>query len=495
MKVRFVFAAVCLLLPALNLHADSSEEVKELKAEVRRMQADFEKAQKEYQEQIDRLTRRIDQLSGPSPASNPIEKPDERKNLEAQLAKELAGNSPTNSNGRSTSAEVKEAPFLSISPREGAVFRAGSAYMNMGFDAMMDAGFSTAKNPGDSLQLGDHDPLKRGFSLRNAEISLDGAVDPYFKAFANIVLKLDRDNETEIELEEVFAETTSLPLNLQLRAGQFFAAFGRQNAQHPHTWAFVDSPIILTRAFGPEGLRSIGTQLSWLAPTPFYSELFLGVFDGAGGTAFNFRNPGEPTSAGNQLRGHGTITRELRGPGDLVYVPRAVTSFEITDTQTLLFGLSGAFGPNDTGPHSRTEIYGGDVFWKWKSPNAHKGFPFVSWQTEVLRGRYGLDADPSGSVPAENQTDVGFYTQLLWGFHPGWVGGLRGEQVWSNDSPVVSPFRGDRTRISPVLSWYPTEFSKIRLQYNYDWGEQFSDEHSVWLQFEFQLGAHAAHKF
>jgi len=30
---------------------------------------------------------------------------------------------------------------------------------------------------------------------------VDGAVDPYLKGFGNIVLKLDDQNETEIELE------------------------------------------------------------------------------------------------------------------------------------------------------------------------------------------------------------------------------------------------------------------------------------------------------
>jgi len=45
------------------------------------------------------------------------------------------------------------------------------------------------------------------------------------------------------------------------------------------------------------------------------------------------------------------------------------------------------------------------------------------------------------------------------------------------------------------LTWYPTEFSKFRLQYNYDDRRDFGTDHSVWLQFEFLLGAHAAHKF
>ena len=57
------------------------------------------------------------------------------------------------------------------------------------------------------------------------------------------------------------------------------------------------------------------------------------------------------------------------------------------------------------------------------------------------------------------------------------------------------PLRADRTRISPNLTWYPTEFSKLRLQYNLDDRQDLGVDHSVWLQFEFILGAHAAHKF
>ena len=55
--------------------------------------------------------------------------------------------------------------------------------------------------------------------------------------------------------------------------------------------------------------------------------------------------------------------------------------------------------------------------------------------------------------------------------------------------------RATRWRISPNLTWYPTEFSKVRLQYNYDDRREVGVDHSVWLQFEFLLGAHAAHKF
>jgi hypothetical protein len=372
--------------------------------------------------------------------------------------------------------------------------------MNISFGTLLDFGASSDPDPSARLELGDHDPKKSGFTMPNAEIALNGAIDPYFEGFANIVLKLDQNNETSIELEEAFLQSTSLPANLQLKAGQFFANFGRQNSQHPHTWGFVDAPIILTRAFGPDGLRSLGAQLSWLVPTPFYTEVFLGVLDGQGGTAFSFRNPGEPDASGvNRFAGRATLDRHLQGGQDLVFTPRIAASFELTDTQTLVAGLSGAFGPNNTGPNARTEIYGVDLYWKWKPANAKAGFPFVSWQTEALTRRFDAGADSSATppLPAEKLEDWGLYTQVLWGFEPRWVTGLRWDYADGNTAAFdpLDPFRGERWRISPVLTFYPSEFSKIRLQYNYDHGEYFPAANSIWMQLEFSLGAHAAHKF
>ncbi len=369
--------------------------------------------------------------------------------------------------------------------------------MNISFDALMDAGWSTASDPSAQLELGDHDPIKRGFSMRNAEIAVDGAVDPYFKGFGNIVLKLDKNNDTSVELEEAYLQSTSLPENLQVKGGQFFASFGRQNSQHPHQWAFVDAPLISTRAFGPDGLRSLGAQVSWLAPTPFYTEAMLGIMDGQGGTSFSFRNPGDNVMGTNRFDGRATLDRDLRGPGDLVYVARLASSFDLTDRQTLVAGASAAFGPNDTGAETRTEVYGVDVYWKWKPANAHAGFPFVSWQTEAMYRDFQAGADPTAPLPAETLRDWGFYSQVLWGFKERWVAGLRGEYVNGNKG-AYDPndvFRGERTRVSPDLTFYPSEFSKLRLQYNYDHGALFGTEHSIWFQVEFLLGAHGAHKF
>lgn len=373
--------------------------------------------------------------------------------------------------------------------------QAAGAYMNVSFVGLTDFGWSTEPDV-TSLQVGDHDPKVRGFSIPNGELALDGTVDPHFQAFANIVYKLDREGETGVELEEMYFLTTALPGNLQLKGGQFFAEFGRQNTQHPHAWGFADQPLVLNRMFGGEGLRSQGARLSWLLPTSFYTEAMLGVFNSAGETTSSFRSEESP-----EIHGGAALDREVRDARDLLWVPHLSTSFELTSDQTLVLGASGAFGPNNSGAAADTRIWGGDLYWKWKSARALQGFPFVSFQTEAMWRDYEAaprapaDGDPLAILPAETLKDRGVYAQILWGIKPLVVAGLRGEFVSGDPGAFETAVRSDRTRFSPDVTWYPSEFSKVRIQYNYDHRDGLGSDHSIWGQVEFLLGAHAAHKF
>src|SRR3954449_7989252 len=370
-------------------------------------------------------------------------------------------------------------------------------YMNISFDSVFALAASSERHL-DRLEVGDHDPQQRGFNLRNAELALDGAVDPYFEGFANIVLKLDNDNETEIELEEAFLQTTSLPFGLQVKGGQFFAAFGRINPTHPHTWDFADAPLVHGRLLGPDGLRGVGAQISWTLPVAWYSQLMLGVQNGRGGTGYSFRNPGDDGIFFNRR----TTDREMRGLQDFVWIPRWENSVDLSPTQVVLAGVSGAFGSNETGANARTQIYGADVFYKWKSAHAEGGFPFVKWQSELMYRRFEAGRGMNETFPvAETFHDWGLYSQVLWGFRKGWVAGVRGDYLHMQNSRFTDDEdRQTRSRISANLTWYPTEFSKLRLQYNHDFLESnfflaSREVDSVFLQFEFILGAHGAHKF
>jgi hypothetical protein len=373
-------------------------------------------------------------------------------------------------------------------------------YINLSFDGLFTAGTSTA-NDIPVLEPGGHDPKQRGFTVQNLETVFEGNVDPYFRGQANIVMQITPQGETTIEAEEAYLETMSLPANLQVKAGQYFDQFGRLNPTHPHTWDFVDQPLVNARFLGEDGLRGAGAQLSWLAPTPFYSELYASVGNSAGSTAYSFRYNHE----GETFMGRPTINRGVTSFDDMLFVPRYVASFDLTDSQTIVAGTSAAFGPNSSGPDSQTQIYGVDLFYKWKSPHQHSGFPFVAWQTEAMMRRFEAGAYPGGPVlpalPAETIVDYGMYSQITYGFHKGWVAGLRGDYVWPGSTAQYEqilgpdPERASRWRISPDITYYPSEFSKLRLQYNFDHRDGIGNDNSVWLQFEFLLGTHAAHKF
>jgi len=514
----------------------SSSEMKELREQVKALTDAVKGLQQQVKDQqttIDRLNQQNNTIPE-SPEPSPIEAaatspspspaaaskgsghfPTEDSSVVASSATSAppaASNPGVNANGTSVgnfpttdASVVTSAPETISSTGAGASLvqpfgissNGGKNYMNISFDGMFALAYSSDKNL-DQIEVGDHDPMQRGFNARNIELAFDGAVDPYFEGFANIVFKLDNDNNTDVEVEEAFLQTTNLPFNLQLKGGQFFAAFGRINPTHPHTWDFADYPIVAGRFLGPDGLRGVGAQISWIVPVPWYSQLFLGVQNGRGETGYSFRNPGD----NGIFYGRETTDREMRGLEDFVWIPRWENSVDLTPTQVVLAGVSGAFGSNETGGTARTQIYGADVMYKWKSANAEGGFPFVKWQTEFMYRRFEAGTGMDDSFPvAETFHDWGMYSQVLWGFKKGWVAGIRGDFYNAQDSRYTDDIdRQSRSRISANLTWYPTEFSKIRLQYNHDFlYDSFffagQDVDSVFLQFEFILGSHGAHKF
>jgi hypothetical protein len=500
-------------------------DLEAVKRQLKEATESFQKAMEQQRQVIESLTKKVNQLETQQAGVT---------NQQAELKKLVqAGAAPATAEAAKDTALEKRG----WSPSDPIRVSRGAAYAELGAVATFAAGTSTARDIEGGTQPGGHDPNQRGFTMQGLELNLAGAVDPYFRGNANLLFSIDSGGESFLEVEEAWLETVSLPYNLQVRGGQILSDFGRLNTQHPHAWAFVDSSLVNTRLLGPDGLRNPGARVSWLAPTPFFTELSLGIQNSHGETASSFRSAGHSHGGEEEEEGlplgyrHPDNDRGFRHVDDLLFTPRFTTSFELTDAQTLLLGASGAFGPNNNGGggDTRTEIYGVDAYWKWKPVNHNGGFPFVSWQTEAMLRRYKLgafdwDEDGDGAVsdgevvntatglPAslrsETITDWGFYSQVLYGFRKGWVAGLRGDFVTGKRAdyerlPLTldgvalgrDPLREERWRISPNLTWYPTEFSKLRLQYNYDHRRQQGEDHSIWLQFEFLLGAHASHKF
>jgi hypothetical protein len=324
------------------------------------------------------------------------------------------------------------------------------------------------------LQSGGHDPTEAGFNLQQLEMAIGKAVDPYFRFDANVVF-----SSFGVEIEEAYATTLALPHGLQLRAGQFLTRIGRINATHPHSWDFVDQPFVIGRLFGGEGNRGLGAELSYLTPLPWYVELVASVTDAAGeATARSFFGPQD---------------LPVEGPLDLQSSLMARQFFALHDDWSLLWGLSVATGPNGTGHSNRTDIYATDLYLKYR-PITRASSTVVALQAEWFHRRR--------QVPEDLLADHGGYAQLFWRFARRW--GTAGRYEFgspaSGDGDAIDDldpeWTGSRHRASANLTFWPTEFSRLRLQGGIDLpGWRDAPIYALFLATEFSIGAHGAHTF
>ena len=306
------------------------------------------------------------------------------------------------------------------------------------------AGGSTANNSQiRELQGGEHDPRRRGFTFQQAELSFAGAIDPYFTAETYILA-----SEEDVELEEAFFRTTSLPKSLELKGGYFLTEFGLNNPTHPHSWAFIDQPVINTRLFGGEGQRAAGFRLNGLLPVPWFSELSFGAQDPTSSTMVSFQGSGHSHGdehgheeeehdeeeheeeeheheAGDSVGGFARVRSDDSELNELVYLLRWVNGWDMGRNTSAQVGLSGLYGSNSTGDDADTWIYGADFKMKWRPANNFRGWPFLTWESEVMYRDYEVDKDNPLFEPGTNDDlkDWGLYTQLIYGFKPRWETG------------------------------------------------------------------------
>jgi len=369
------------------------------------------------------------------------------------------------------------------------------------------------------LQAGDHDPRRRGFNVPSIELSFLGAIDPYLRGEVHLLYFLDPEGESNFEIEEAFAQTQRLPWGLeeqglQLEFGQMLTEFGRSNPRHVHAWHWQDQPVIASRFFGEDGMRNPGVRASWLMPLPWFAELHLGAQNAQGETMVSFLASDEVFDD-RPIGGRPFDSAGTRSVSDLVYLMRLVNAFDFSDTWTGQLGLSAVTGPNATGSDATTWIYGMDLTLKWRPLSTDRGWPFVSVEAELMKRDYEADSffgcpgdedecDDPISLGSDTLKDWGGYAQVLWGFRRGWSAGLRYEYATGSGGDVGEyasrsddPFRDDRHRVSPLLVFHPSEFSRLRFQYNYDRAQFLDDDdaHTVWLGLEFLFGQHPAHSF
>jgi hypothetical protein len=302
------------------------------------------------------------------------------------------------------------------------------------------------------------------FNFRSAEVGISASIDPYARAYAFF-----NGSKDGVEVEEAAMVTTSLPWNLQVRGGRFFAEFGRLAKFHPHEYAFVNTPLSLERIVGGES-KADGVELSYLFPTPFFLRATAGGYNKIG--AENER----------------LDDTKSRSWSRFTYLGRLQSYFDLTDSQSIEIGTSVAYTPSvriPDDPHggSRT-MTGVDLTYRYQplGSTLYQGFTvggefFGNSEREERESGYRRMFAPGGYAYAEAK------------INREWSAGF----LYDNAPSLSSP--GKKTiSYSPFLTWYLSEFNRLRFQYSYFDDKVREDKsergNQFFLQWTTVLGSH-----
>jgi hypothetical protein len=333
---------------------------------------------------------------------------------------------------------------------------------------------------------GEVGPAERGFSLGESELTISASIDPYFRGYMTAALT----PENEVEVEEAYFQTLALGRGFTLKGGRFLSGIGYQNEIHQHAWDFQDAPLPY-KAFLGGRYNDDGVQLRWLAPTELFVE--LGAEAGRG-RAFpateESRNGANAASLFAHLGGDvGASTAWRAGLSYLRATPEE-RSFEDGGVTQSFTGTS--------------ELWIADFILKW-APNGNPTQTNFKLQGEVFRskenGELGYDDGVAPATGDYASRQSGWYLQAVYQFMPRWRAGLRLDRLDRGTVDTAVPLAGplavehDPSRVTAMIDWSGSEFSRLRLQYAEDKSRADATDRQVLVQYIFSLGAHGAHKF
>ena len=341
---------------------------------------------------------------------------------------------------------------------------------------------------------------EKGLAVGHTELTMSTNVDDKFYGQMTVALA-EHEGATEVELEEAFIQTLGLGNGMTVKAGRFFSEMGYLNKQHAHAWDFADAPLIYRGLFGNQ-LIDDGLQLSWVAPTDTFLQLGAEILSGS-------RNP-----AGGKTNGIGAWTAFADIGGDMGTDHSWQVGLSHWQANDIEGRESGGHGHGHGDGVAETPSFTGDskinaldLVYKW-APNGNPKNKNLKLQFEYFDRKENGTVDMLNSGPPLETSSYdghqkGWYAQAAYLFKPQWRVGLRYDQLDSNNTGSDDDVLGEAgldneghtpKRSSVMLEWLPSEFSRVRLQYNLDDSYEESDK-QIFLQYTMSLGSHGAHQF
>jgi hypothetical protein len=372
---------------------------------------------------------------------------------------------------------------------------------NPAISVILDGVFAYYKNDPDNYRIpgfalgGEAELAPEGFSLGHSEIVFSNNIDDKFYGQFTLAIA-EHDNELEVELEEAFFETLALGGGFSIRGGRFYSALGYLNQIHEHAWDFKDAPLVYRALFGNQYFDD-GLRVSVVLPTAVFLEI------GAEALA------GRKFPAGGEQDGVGSWVAYSNIGGDIgvSHSWQAGLSYWAADRIEREYGghsHEGAVEFPQFAGDSRT--VGLNAIYKWAPEGNYRErnlkLQFEYFNREDEGNLTLLNSDPLESSTLDSKQD-GWYAQATWQFARSWRTGVRYDRLDSDnkgsdtdvlDEAGLVSYGHAPKRASVMAEWIPSEYSRIRLQYNRDDSYQVSDD-QVYLQYTFSIGSHGAHAF
>jgi hypothetical protein len=445
-----VSAAVLTASPAF---AASDADIEALRAEIKAMQQAYESKIQELENKVETLeanqTQTVEQLAKTAPAAgNPELRP-------ATATRRINDNS--------------------FNPEIGVILQ-GKA-QSFSEEESEIAGFAI----GEEAERGED-----GLTLDETELNFSANIDNQFRGSATIALH-EHEGETEVEVEEAYVETMSLPYGLQAKAGRFFSELGYLNSHHAHADDFADRPLP-NRAFLDNNYGDDGIQLSAVLPTDMYSEIGGGVFRGE-----DFPGGGADGSDIGAWTAYGRVGGDIGNN----------TSWRLGLSTLQTEGSERAANEDMVVFDGDSGLYIADARMVY-APTGNNAEQELIFQGEYFirdeNGTYN-DMDAGTGNVAYDDSQSGWYAQSVYKFLPNWRTGVRFSQLYAGDVPAglagsaLDNEGHDPWTASAMVDWTNSEFSRTRLQYNYEELANGQEDNQIILQYVMSLGAHGAHAY
>jgi len=445
LRVGLAIAVVGMLSPA-GAHGQTTEDLqRDLKAMKTQLQQLQDKMKKQ-DELIEKLSKQKIAPTGAPPA------------IGAAPAAAPAAAAPPGTDQELLERRVTEDVVRKIQPSLTAANKTFPAQFNPAIGLILDSAAS----------FKEHE--RENFEFRAAELGLSANIDPFARGYAIIT-----GSPSGFDVEEAAIVSTSLPYNLTVKGGRFFADFGRLSKFHDHDLPFVNRPVALDRFVGGES-QSDGVEASWLTPLSQYLTLTLGAYNKLG--------------AGN-LRVDNTVPRDV---SKFTYLARPATFLSVSDSNSIDLGASYAYTPKVdtfTDENGVTQMRDGksrhfagvDLTYRY-TPLSQAQYRGLIWGTEALYNREDPNVGDDTTPVFRSRDAFSMYSyveaRLTRRYYPGFL---------FDFAQDPNRIQGDTKAYSPYFSIWLSEFQRLRLQYTYNDQPQ-NRENQFFLQWTAVLGSH-----